>query len=197
MSFVSREFKPYFERSISPIVDFLSTKGVHPNAITFTGFGLIALGSIMLYYHMNIPAFLFMSMGALLDAVDGAVARRLGLESDFGAFLDSTVDRFSDALPFLALAILFGADGEAVGVLLSFLALIASYGVSYTRARAEALGVYGIGGLFERTERWVVLLLGIVFELVPLALLIISIGGFATTLQRVYEVKKTLDRRFL
>ena len=197
MSFVSREFKPYFERSLSPIVDYLSSRGVHPNLITFTGFGLIALGSVALYYGMNLIAVLLMGFGALLDALDGAVARRLGLESEFGAFLDSTVDRLSDALPLFSLALLYAGIGEVVGVALSFLALIGSYGVSYTRARAEALGVYGIGGFFERTERWIVLLLGVALELIPLALLVVSVGGFATTLQRVYEVKKTLDRRFL
>ncbi|RLJ70422.1 CDP-diacylglycerol--glycerol-3-phosphate 3-phosphatidyltransferase [Hydrogenivirga caldilitoris] len=196
MSFVSREFKPYFERSISPVVDFLSTRGVHPNLITLAGFGLITLGSVALYYKMSLAALLLMGMGALLDAVDGAVARRRGLESEFGAFLDSTVDRLSDAMPFLSLGLLYAEVSQPLGVALSFTALIGSYGVSYTRARAEALGIYGIGGIFERTERWLVLLLGIASELIPLALFIITLGGFATSLQRVYEVKKSLDRRY-
>jgi len=197
MSFVSREFKPYFERSIHPIVDFLSERGVHPNLITLAGFFLIALGSLFLYYGANFIAFLLLSVGALLDAIDGAVARRRGLESEFGAFLDSTVDRFSDAMPFLALGLMYSDLGEPAGVGLSFLALLGSYGVSYTRARAESLGVYGIGGVFERTERWITLLLGIIFDLIPLALLIIFLGGMATTFQRIYEVKKNLGRRYL
>ncbi len=196
MSFVSRELKPYFERSITPVVDFLSSSGVHPNVVTFSGFLLIALGSLALYHDFSLIALILMGVGALLDAVDGALARRLGLESDFGAFLDSTVDRLSDSLPFLSLALVYAQMGEPAGVGLSILALVGSYGVSYTRAKAESLGVYGIGGVFERTERWIVLLLGILLDLIPLALLFIFVGGIATTLQRVYEVKKSLDRRY-
>lgn len=197
MSFVSREVKPYFERSITPLADFLAQKKVHPNYITLSGFGVIGVGSYTLYQELYLISFLLLGFGALLDAVDGAVARKMGVVSEFGAFLDSTVDRFSDALPFIALGLLYTSQGEIWGVALSFLALIGSYGVSYTRARAEGLGVYGIGGFFERTERWITLLLGIALELIPLALLVITIGGLLTTGQRVYEVKKTLERRFL
>jgi CDP-diacylglycerol--glycerol-3-phosphate 3-phosphatidyltransferase len=196
MSFVSRELKPYFERSISPVIEFLSDRGVHPTLITLGGFLLILVGSVALVMNLTAVALLLMMSGALFDALDGAVARRRGLESEFGAFLDSTVDRFSDALPFLALGIVFGREGEPVGVGLSFLAMIGSFGVSYTRARAESLGVYGIGGAFERTERWIVLLLGIAFELIPLALLIITVGSFITVIQRIYEVKRAFDRRY-
>ncbi len=197
MSFVSRGVKPYFEKSVEPIVDFISQRGIHPNLITLSGLILVALGSLALYSELNVLALLFLGAGALLDAVDGAVARRMELQSDFGAFLDSTVDRFSDSLPFIALGALYAQMGEVAGVLLAFLSLVGSYGVSYTRARAESLGVFGIGGLFERTERWIVLLVGIAVDLIPLALLIIAVGSFATTLQRVYEVKKALEGRFL
>lgn len=196
MSFVSREIKPYFEKSLSPLIEFLAHRRVSPNLITLLGFVLVAVGSLLLLYGMNIVAFALLGIGALLDAVDGAVARRLGADSEFGAFLDSTLDRFSDALPFLAFAVIYGSEGEPWGVALSTLALIASFGVSYSRARAESLGVYGIGGIFERTERWIVLLAGIALELVPLALTVISVGGLITVAQRVHEVRKALERRF-
>ncbi len=195
MSFVTREVKPYFERSISPVVDFLSARGIHPNLITLAGFLLVALGSVALYYKLFVVAFILLSAGALLDAVDGALARRMDVASELGAFLDSTIDRFSDSLPFLALGVMYAGEGEPAGVCLSFLALIGSYSVSYTRARAEALGVFGIGGFFERAERWIVLLLGVILNLVPLALLIIAVGSFLTTAQRMYEVRKSLERR--
>ncbi len=194
---MSREIKPYFERSISPFVDFLSQKGVHPNFVTLLGFTLIVLGSAFLYYGMGLVSFLLLGTGALLDAVDGALARRRGLQSDFGAFLDSTVDRFSDALPFIALSLYYAEAGQSEGVFLSTFALISSFGVSYTRARAESLGVYGLGGVFERTERWVVLLVGIVADMVPLALLIIGVGSLITVFQRIYETKKALDRTLI
>jgi CDP-diacylglycerol--glycerol-3-phosphate 3-phosphatidyltransferase len=197
MSFITREFKPYFERSLSPLVSYLSEKKVHPNWITFFGLFLIACGSIALYYKMNVLAFFLLGIGALLDAVDGAVARRMGVESEFGAFLDSTVDRLSDSLPFLATSLIYAKEGYPEGVALSFTAMIGSFGVSYTRARAESVGVYGIGGFFERTERWIVLLIGIIADLIPLALLLITIGAFGTSVQRVYEARKALKRRYL
>ena len=197
MSFITRGVKPYFERTISPVVGYLSSKRVHPNFITFSGLGLIFAGSVALYYEMKIVAFILLGAGAILDAVDGAVARRMGIESEFGAFLDSTVDRFSDALPFLALSYYYSENGIPEGTLLSFTALIGSFGVSYTRARAESLGIYGVGGFFERTERWIVLLLGIISDMIPLALFIITAGALSTTLYRIYEVRKALTRRYL
>ncbi len=195
MSFVTREVKPYFERSISPVVDFLSAHRIHPNLITLTGFLLVVLGSVALFYKLFILAFLLLSVGALLDAVDGALARRMDLTSELGAFLDSTIDRFSDSAPMIALGVMYAGEGEPAGACLSFLALVGSYGVSYTKAKAEALGIYGIGGAFERAERWIVLLAGIILNLIPLALLVIALGSFFTTFQRVYEVKKNLERR--
>jgi CDP-diacylglycerol--glycerol-3-phosphate 3-phosphatidyltransferase len=196
MSFISREFKPLFERFMTPLVAFLSNRGIHPNLITLTGLLLVLAGSVALYYKLLIPAFLLLGTGAVLDAVDGAVARRMGLHSEFGAFLDSTVDRFSDSLPFISLGFMYAKEGEPYGTLLSFLALIGSFGVSYTRARAEALGIYGIGGAFERTERWVTLLAGVLLDLIPLALLVVALGSAGTTVQRMYEVRKHITRRF-
>ncbi len=194
MSFISRELRPVFEKTISPLVDLLSKKGVHPNLITLGGFLLILAGSVTLYYKLLIVSFLLLGTGAVLDAVDGAVARKTGTNSEFGAFLDSTVDRFSDSLPFLSLGFMYAEEGEPYGTLLSFLALVGSFGVSYTRARAEALGVYGIGGAFERAERWITLLLGILLDLIPLALFIVAVGSIGTTVQRIYEVRKHMGR---
>ncbi len=197
MSFITREVKPVFERGLSPVVELLSKRGVSPNSITFGGFSLVLVGSVLLYMEDYALAFLVLGAGALLDAVDGALARKRGITSDFGAFIDSTVDRLSDAAPFVALGALYVEYQQLEGVLLSFLALISSYMVSYTRARAEALGVYGLGGAFERTERWIVLLLGIITQYIPLALLIITLGALSTALYRVYQVRKSLERRVM
>ncbi len=195
MSFVTREFKPFLERGLSPLIEFLASKKVNPNLITLAGFFLILLGSVALFYGLKVTALFLLGAGAVLDALDGAVARRMGVDSEFGAFLDSTVDRFSDALPFLFLAVRYGSEGEPWGVALSVLSLIASFGVSYSRARAEALGIYGLGGVFERTERWIVLLVGVALDLIPLALAVIFLGATLTTLQRIGEVRKTILRR--
>lgn len=195
MSFISRSAKPYFERSITPLIELLYQIRVHPNLITLCGLLLVGVGSLALYAELKWVALILLSAGALLDAVDGTLARRSELHSDFGAFLDSTVDRVSDALPFVALGVLYAERGEPLLVILAFLALISSYLVSYARAKAESVGVFGLGGAFERAERWVILVLGLLLDLLPLALLIISLGSMVTVGQRVYEVKKVLDRR--
>ncbi len=194
MSFITREVKPFFERGISPIVELLSRNRVSPDIITFGGLFLVILGSFMLYGGERIWAFLFLGTGAILDAVDGALARRRGITSDFGAFIDSTVDRLSDAAPFIALGAMYSRQEQVEGVVLSFLALVGSYMVSYTRARAEALGVYGLGGAFERTERWIVLLIGILADLIAFSLLIITIGAFFTAFYRIREVKRFFNQ---
>jgi CDP-diacylglycerol--glycerol-3-phosphate 3-phosphatidyltransferase len=197
MSFVTREVKPLFERGITPLVDLLSRRGVSPDLLTFGGLALVILGSLFLYLQVGILAFILLSFGALLDAIDGALARRRGITSDFGAFIDSTVDRLSDAAPMIAIGAMYSEREQVEGVLLTFLALVGSYMVSYTRARAEALGVYGLGGAFERTERWIVLLLGILADLIALSLLIITIGAFFTAFYRIYEVRRLLNNRIL
>jgi len=73
MSFITRGIKPYFEKTISPVVAYLSDKKVHPNFITFSGLSLIFAGSLALYFEMKVAAFLLLGIGAILDAVDGAV----------------------------------------------------------------------------------------------------------------------------
>ncbi|SHK20705.1 CDP-alcohol phosphatidyltransferase family protein [Thermocrinis minervae] len=188
MSYLTRDIKPYFEKSISPLVDLLKNLQVSPNAITLLGLVLVGVGSYFLYEKNTLLAFFFLFLGAVCDAIDGTLARKLGNKSDFGAFLDSVVDRFSDAMPFIALAL---SSEDKLFSLTCMLAMVFSYSVSYTRARAESLGYTMDVGLFERPERWMVLLLGILTSFVEVAVVVILIGAFLTTLQRiVYLIKK-------
>jgi len=174
-------------------VNYFGNSGIHPNFITLFGFLSVGTGSVFIYTQNYLLAFLFLVIGALADSVDGSLARKTGRVSKFGAFLDSTVDRFSDALPFIAFGVYYASVKDEIGTLLAFLSLISSFGVSYTRARAESLGVYGLGGIFERAERWIVLILGILLGLVKLGLFVIFIGSCITVIQRVYETKKALE----
>ncbi|MFN4318900.1 MAG: CDP-alcohol phosphatidyltransferase family protein [Aquificaceae bacterium] len=192
MSHLVRELKPTFERLIEPLVDLLHKLGASPNLITFLGLFLVAIGSYFLYLGQNLISLAFLLLGALCDAIDGSLARRLGKSSlPLGAFLDSLVDRVSDALPFIAIAL---SSGNRVLSFLSMLAIVFSYTVSYARARAEGLGYELRVGLFERPERWVVLLLGVALDMVLLAVLIIVVGSLFTTLQRAYIFMK-IQRR--
>jgi len=191
MSYLVRELKPTFERLIEPLVDLLNKLGTTPNLITILGLLLVAIGSLFLYLGQNFISFIFLLLGALCDAIDGSLARRSGRNSPFGAFFDSLMDRISDALPFIAIAL---SSEDKVLSLFSMLAMVFSYTVSYARARAEGLGFELNVGTFERPERWIVLLLGIALDMVFLAVLIIAIGSLFTTLQRAYIFMK-IQRR--
>jgi len=191
MSYLVRELKPTFERLIEPLVDLLNKLGTTPNLITILGLLLVAIGSLFLYLGQNFISFIFLLLGALCDAIDGSLARRLGKNSPFGAFFDSLMDRVSDALPFIAISL---SSEDKVLSLFSMLAMVFSYTVSYARARAEGLGYELKVGTFERPERWIVLLLGIALDMVLLAVLIIAIGSLFTTLQRAYIFMK-IQRR--
>ena len=191
MSYIVRELKPTFEKLTEPLVLLLQRLGATPNFITFLGLLLVALGSIVLYLGYTLLSFFLLLLGALSDAIDGALARRLGKSSSFGAFLDSLLDRVSDALPFIAIAL---SSEDKVLSVVSLLAMLFSFTVSYARARAEGLGYELKVGLFERPERWVVLLTGIALDLIFPAVFLIALGSLATTLQRVYIFRK-LTRR--
>jgi len=187
MSYLARELKPVFEKGIEPLVKLLFEVGVSPNTVTFLGLFFVAFGSYLLYLGERWLSFALLLLGALADAVDGALARRLGKNSTFGAFLDSLLDRVSDALPFIAIAL---SSQDRFTSFMALLALVFSYTVSYARARAEGLGYSMKVGLFERPERWIVLLVGIAFDMLFFAVSLIAFGSLFTTLQRAYNLKK-------
>ncbi len=191
MSYIVRELKPTFERLMEPFLAFLQRLGATPNLITFTGLFLVFLGSLSLYFGYLLLSFFLLLLGALSDALDGSLARRLGKNSDFGAFLDSLLDRVSDALPFIAIAL---SSEEKLTALFALMAMLFSFTVSYSRARAEGLGYELKVGTFERPERWFVLLTGIALDLVFPALVLIALGSLITTMQRAYIFRK-LTRR--
>jgi len=192
MSFLTRRLKPYYEDLVSPLTSFAQKFNLSPSAITIGGFILVCLGSYFLYLGSSFLGTFLLVLGAFADSIDGAIARRSKKVSPFGAFLDSTMDRFSDAAPFVALGLSFSNYFDKLGLFLSLLALISSFGISYTRARAESLGVKELGGVFERTERWVVLILGLLTGFVKEALFIIFVGSTITVVQRILETKKKL-----
>ncbi len=187
MSYLTRELKPYFEKGFMPLIDTIIKVKVHPNFLTLLGLFLVMVGSYFLYLKAYTLSFLFLLLGALCDALDGTIARRTNQYTPFGAFLDSLTDRFSDALPLIAIALSFQ---DKLLSLLSLMVLVFSFGVSYARARAEGLGFELKVGAFERTERWVVLLAGILLQQVPLALILLAVGSFLTLVQRVYTFMK-------
>ena len=135
----------------------------------------------------------------LADSLDGTMARLSGRSSDWGAFLDSTLDRIADAAIFAGLAMWFVSQQDTVGVALSLAALVLGQVVSYARARAEGLGAQAAVGVAERTERLVVVLLatGLVGFGLPAQVLVVAMGLLAaasavTVVQRMVVVRHQL-----
>jgi phosphatidylglycerophosphate synthase len=167
---------------------------ITPNFLTVAGF-LITLSSASVIPFGPVVGGALMLFGGLFDVMDGIIARANGKASKSGAFLDSVLDRFSDAFLFLGVSMYFYFSGEPLSAVLSILALIGSFGVSYARARAEGLGYACTVGIMERPERILLLALGCLFpSLLVVAIWIILIGSYITVIQRMHYTWKAMNR---
>jgi CDP-diacylglycerol---glycerol-3-phosphate 3-phosphatidyltransferase len=182
----------------------LTRTRVTPNVLTTGGVTLCALASVLVYFEYRsellffwLGAVLFV-VGSVLDILDGALARAGGKATPFGAFIDSTTDRVSEAFMLGAIALVLTRDGSELGVGLTVAAIAGSFLVSYTRARAEALGLRGDVGIGSRAERVVVITAGLVLApWLPLeiALAVLTATAWVTVLQRVLHVRRQLLTR--
>jgi len=171
-----------------PLVNGLGWLGVHPNTVTIVGFVLQScIGLVYAAGHFRLGGGLLLLL-APVDALDGALARATGRQSRFGAFLDSSVDRLSDAALILGIAAYYLRQGAQLEVTLLSLALVGSLMVSYTRARAEALNFTCKVGLLTRMER-VVLIAGFtLFGLPGILAWALAILSLVTVMQRILHV---------
>ncbi len=182
----------------------LTRTRVTPNALTAGGVTLCAVASVLVYFEYRsellffwLGAVLFV-VGSVLDILDGALARAGGTATPFGAFIDSTTDRISEAFMLGAIALVLVRDGSELGVGLTVAAITGSFLVSYTRARAEALALRGDVGIGSRAERVVVITAGLVLAPwlpVELALGVLTATAWVTVLQRVLHVRSQLRLR--
>jgi len=173
---------------------------VTPGAITWFGF-ILALGAAALVItgHLFAAGFMVLIAG-FFDILDGALARRIERATPFGAVLDSTLDRLSEAVLLLGIIVLYVRGGFIVGILLAGIALPSSLLVSYIRARAEAVGLECQVGLFTRAERVIVLALGLLlsqidYAFLAIALAIIVVFSFFTAGQRLVYVWQQRETR--
>jgi len=181
-----------------PIVPLLVKTHITPTALTWVGFSIAIGGAILIASgHPFIAGFVVLTAG-FFDMLDGALARHTKQVSHFGAVLDSTLDRISEAVLLLGILIfyLFFGNQSATGILLVCLALIGAPLVSYIRARAEAIGLECKIGLFTRAERVIVLAVGLLLSHISYALIIalaiIAAFSFVTAGQRLsYVLKQT------
>ena len=184
----------FFARFITPIVDVLIRLGVTPNMVTAFGFvanvvvGALAAAGYLVAAGIALPLF-----GAM-DGLDGALARRTGKAGKFGAFLDSTLDRYSEAIVLFGLLVYASQRGLQAEQLLVYVTVVGSLMVSYTRARAESLGVDCKIGLLTRLERFVIMSAMLIFQQVTIGLLLLAVLTNVTALQRMVYVLRMLRR---
>lgn len=181
-----------------PVARFLARLGLSPNAVTL--FGLVIAGSSA--YLISIGQFwaggVVLLLAGVFDLFDGALARATGKASKFGALLDSTVDRVSEAVILLGLLVFYIWDDSTEGTVLVYLALTGSIMVSYLRARSEGLGIECLVGVMTRPERVVTLGIGlIVGHWWPVVVLVVLgvIAGLTlfTSVQRLFHSWRTLE----
>jgi CDP-diacylglycerol--glycerol-3-phosphate 3-phosphatidyltransferase len=188
---ISKYGRSWIAAPLGQIAGWLESTGISPNALTIIGFLLTVVVAAILASGNLLWGGLLLIAAALFDTLDGALARHAGKTSVFGAFLDSVMDRFSEAVTLLALIWYYSAapDGR-VPVILLAATLVGSLMVSYTRARAEAVGLECKEGFFQRTERIVVLILGLVTGWMLPALWILAIFTNVTAVQRILDVRR-------
>jgi CDP-diacylglycerol--glycerol-3-phosphate 3-phosphatidyltransferase len=176
-----------------PINAVLVKSRLKPNTLTWCALAISLIAAATIATNHPIIAGFLVLISGLFDILDGALARSTNQTTRFGALLDSTFDRISDAILLLGLLVFYIPSGGTTEILLVFLALIASFLTSYIRARSEGIGINCPVGLFTRTERVIILALGLLFSplysySIIIALLLIVVFGFVTVVQRLIYV---------
>jgi len=192
------------QRVVTPLGAAVGRAGITPNMITVAGFLITVMTAVLIGRGRLLLGGVVLIAGSLLDMLDGAVARATGSGSKAGAFLDSTLDRFSDAAIFVGLIWFYasaqpaaaGAQGGlqdfeqnlSFGAGLALVNLVLSLMVSYVRARAEGLGFTCNVGIAERPERIALVCAGLILDLMIPALLVLAVASAFTVAQRFVHV---------
>lgn len=201
-------FKTWYETGVRRVamraMSGLARTRVSPNALTAAGVTLCGISAILAFFEYRDEILYFwlgagiFVLGSVLDILDGALARAGGKTTPFGAFLDSTIDRVSEGFMLGAIALIESRNGNTTSLAFTIAAIAGSFLVSYTRAKAEILGLRGDMGIGSRAERVVLITVGLV--LAPWGALSIAIYALAATawitvVQRILAVRKQLRER--
>jgi CDP-diacylglycerol---glycerol-3-phosphate 3-phosphatidyltransferase len=172
-----------------------------PNAISLTGFALNVVAAVLVWQTYFVLGGIAFIVGSVCDTLDGRYSRMSGKGTPFGAFLDSTLDRAEEGVVLAAIAVYFASRGMQTAVFAVVIAVLASVMVSYTRARAEALGVECKVGIANRAVRVVILSIGLLFargaglghfQLLAPAVYVLAGLATITVFQRIFHVRKVL-----
>jgi CDP-diacylglycerol--glycerol-3-phosphate 3-phosphatidyltransferase len=183
----------------TPLADLLIRRGVSPDAVTITGtVGVVVMALWLLPTGHLLAGALMIAVFALTDSLDGVMARRAGRSGPWGAFLDSTLDRFADAAIFSGLVLWFiGRGDDRATAVLALACLVLGSVVPYARARAEGLGMTAAIGIAERADRLVLVLvgtflvgLGLPVAVLTFVLALLAVASAVTVGQRVATVRR-------
>jgi CDP-diacylglycerol--glycerol-3-phosphate 3-phosphatidyltransferase len=181
---IKEKFGHKLDAWICGALPFLFKGRIDPNLLTILGAMLSLVAAAAFGAGEFVAGALLLAVGGFCDMVDGVVARHHGIETQFGAFLDSTLDRLVDMAVMLGLVIHFAQAGDQVTALVAATGLVSSVLTSYTRARAESLNFVLPGGVVERGERIGLLIAGGILGLMVPALWLLAVGSSATVVQR-------------
>jgi CDP-diacylglycerol--glycerol-3-phosphate 3-phosphatidyltransferase len=191
MSSIEQKARDVSRPTLERIGRTLARWNVSPDWVTYLGL-ILTVGVAILAGMGEIQwAGVAYILAAICDAMDGTLARVSGKGSRFGAFLDSTIDRFEESIVFLGLIVHYAQVGGLVEIPLILVVTVASLMVSYTRARAEAVGVECKVGFMTRPPRVAILIVGMILDQVLITLIILAATSLFTSFQRIHHVWKT------
>src|SRR5262249_30965020 len=173
-----------------PVARLLLRARVRPNQLTILGLGVSVAAAHAFSQGRLRTGALLLAVAGLFDFFDGSLARLGGRVSAFGAFLDSVVDRYSDLLVLLGIVLLYERADDTTGVFFTMITLVGTIMVSYTKARAQSIGVRCEIGLMERPERMIVLIGGGLFNLLTPSMIALAILTNVTAVQRILYVRR-------
>jgi CDP-diacylglycerol---glycerol-3-phosphate 3-phosphatidyltransferase len=192
-------FRAYWTRLMAPLARLLLRLGVSPDAVTFVGTLGVAAGALIFFPQGDLAiGVVVVTVFVFSDMVDGQMARLSDRTSSWGAFLDSTLDRIGDAAVFAGLVLWFAGGGDALWLAaLALYCLVMGNLTSYARARAESLGMQAKGGIAERADRLVLILVATFFAdvlgflpLLVAALALLAVASTVTVVQRMVGVRR-------
>ena len=179
------------DQAFAPLAAVLLWCRITPNQVSLGGILLNLVSAVLILRGQLVLAGIVYLLAGSLDLLDGMLARLAKMSSRFGAFLDSTADRISEGVVFAAIAYHFARHGLPIDAAMTVLALLGSLLVSYTRARAEGLGLECKVGIVTRAERVVLIALGLLFGLLPVAIyLLVFLSAFSATQRIVHTLRQ-------
>lgn len=182
------KFGHFLDKPLEPLARKIA---IHPNILTVIGFLITLVAAAVIPFHLKTGGILIL-VGGFFDLLDGIVARSNNAGTRFGAFLDSTVDRFSDFLIFFAIGWYFANINNLEGIILTSGSLLGAFMISYIRARAEGLSIKCNVGIMERPERIILISVGCLTGLIFYVMILLFILTYITVLQRFLHVYKSV-----